>query len=382
MDWATQPDPFRRFAGAAPHPLDLVPPGDRASVRASFLPGEHPARAARSEVGIAALARFAGAVGVETGGRRSAGPCGSTPPAETSIPPRATSSPARSRACTTGRRSITTRPTNTRSSGGPSLVRRGLGRTGDAATAGQRAGGSHVHPLARGLEVRRARLPLLPPRPGTRHRRRGRGRRGARLGGALAGGVTARASWGVCSASMVRVGPRPRMPIACSRSAPGRGRFLSSSSGRSRWARWCAAGRPRGRASANRLSPDHGQHWPVIDEVAAATRKTSPALAATWEAPTPANHSLTAGDSTLALRPIVQQRRSAVALDGRTGLHRDGFLPDPAQDHCRQGSDPLHDACRGGRTSICCCSSIAWRTSCPASTCCCATRTARRPCAG
>ena len=77
---------------------------------------------------------------------------------------------------------------------------------------------------------------------------------------------------------------------------------------------------------ANRLSPDHRQHWPVIDEVAAATRKTAPMVAVTWEAPTAANHSLTAGDSPLGLRPIVQQRRSAVALDGRTGLQREDFF--------------------------------------------------------
>ena len=77
---------------------------------------------------------------------------------------------------------------------------------------------------------------------------------------------------------------------------------------------------------ANRLSPEHGQHWPVIDEVAAATRKTSPTVAAAWEAPTAVNHFLTADDSPLALRPIVQQRRSAVALDGHSGLQRAAFF--------------------------------------------------------
>jgi SagB-type dehydrogenase family enzyme len=92
---------------------------------------------------------------------------------------------------------------------------------------------------------------------------------------------------------------------------------------------------------ANPLSPDHGQHWLVIDEVAAATRKTSPALAAEWETPTAnlsANKSLLSGDSPLALRAIVQQRRSAVALDGRSGVHRAAFfqillktLPGPDQ---------------------------------------------------
>jgi SagB-type dehydrogenase family enzyme len=76
----------------------------------------------------------------------------------------------------------------------------------------------------------------------------------------------------------------------------------------------------------NRLSPDHRQHWPVIDEVAEATRKTEPLAASFWEAPTLVNHSLTAGDSPLPLRPIVRQRRSAVALDARTGLTREAFF--------------------------------------------------------
>jgi SagB-type dehydrogenase family enzyme len=76
----------------------------------------------------------------------------------------------------------------------------------------------------------------------------------------------------------------------------------------------------------NRLSPDHGQHWPVIDEVAGATRKTEPPIAAFWHTPTLVNHSLAAGNSPLALRPIIAQRRSAVALDGHTGLSREAFF--------------------------------------------------------
>jgi SagB-type dehydrogenase family enzyme len=76
----------------------------------------------------------------------------------------------------------------------------------------------------------------------------------------------------------------------------------------------------------NRLSPEHGQHWPVIDEVAEATRKSAPPSASFWEAWTIANHSLSAGDSSVALRPIVQQRRSAVAFDGASGLTREAFF--------------------------------------------------------
>ena len=75
----------------------------------------------------------------------------------------------------------------------------------------------------------------------------------------------------------------------------------------------------------NRLSSDHRQDWPVIDDVAAATRKTEPPSADFWDASSALNPSLTVGDSPLALRPIVQQRRSAVALDGRTGITREAF---------------------------------------------------------
>jgi SagB-type dehydrogenase family enzyme len=75
----------------------------------------------------------------------------------------------------------------------------------------------------------------------------------------------------------------------------------------------------------NRLSPEHGQDWPVIDEVAAATRKLEPPAAAFWEGSPVDNGGLTEGDSPLALRPILHQRRSAVAFDGRTGLAREAF---------------------------------------------------------
>ncbi|MSP62625.1 MAG: SagB/ThcOx family dehydrogenase [Myxococcales bacterium] len=83
-----------------------------------------------------------------------------------------------------------------------------------------------------------------------------------------------------------------------------------------RQARW--SGMP------NRLSPE--QHlWPEIDEVAAATEKRAPPADAFWETAPFDNGSLVIGDSPLALRPILHQRRSAVALDGRTGITRGAF---------------------------------------------------------
>jgi SagB-type dehydrogenase family enzyme len=76
----------------------------------------------------------------------------------------------------------------------------------------------------------------------------------------------------------------------------------------------------------NRVSADHGQHWSLIDEVAEATRKIEPPSAAFWEGTSVVNRSLTEGDSSLALRPLLHQRRSAVAFDGRSGLTRKAFF--------------------------------------------------------
>ncbi len=74
----------------------------------------------------------------------------------------------------------------------------------------------------------------------------------------------------------------------------------------------------------NRLSSDH-HPWPVIDEVAAATEKISPPGETFWSPIDFDNSSLEIGDSPLALRHIIHQRRSAVTLDGHTGLARDAF---------------------------------------------------------
>ena len=83
-----------------------------------------------------------------------------------------------------------------------------------------------------------------------------------------------------------------------------------------RGARWSGA--------PNRLSSDH-HLWPVIDEVATATEKLSRPGEAFWSPIVFENSSLEIGDSPLALRPIIHQRRSAVALDGHTGITRDAF---------------------------------------------------------
>jgi nitroreductase len=74
----------------------------------------------------------------------------------------------------------------------------------------------------------------------------------------------------------------------------------------------------------NQLSSAH-HPWPIIDQVAAATEKTSPPGETFWSAIEFDNSSLEIGDSPLALRRIIHQRRSAVALDGHSGITRDAF---------------------------------------------------------
>jgi SagB-type dehydrogenase family enzyme len=90
---------------------------------------------------------------------------------------------------------------------------------------------------------------------------------------------------------------------------------------------------PRARwlGTPNRLSADH-HRWPAIDEVARATEKASPAAGAFWTGSggdlaswSVAGLESPATGSALPLRQIIHQRRSAVALDGRTGLTRRAF---------------------------------------------------------
>jgi SagB-type dehydrogenase family enzyme len=80
----------------------------------------------------------------------------------------------------------------------------------------------------------------------------------------------------------------------------------------------------RGAGVPNQLSSDH-HDWPIIEEVTAATRKGEQPCAEFWSPSSMVNRSLEIGDSTLSLRGIIHQRRSAVALDGRTGISRDAF---------------------------------------------------------
>jgi SagB-type dehydrogenase family enzyme len=74
----------------------------------------------------------------------------------------------------------------------------------------------------------------------------------------------------------------------------------------------------------NILSPDH-RSWPIIDEVDVATRKTGGA--ATYLATTSVESIEPASvDTSVLLRHLVHRRRSAVAMDGMTGVSRAAFL--------------------------------------------------------
>jgi SagB-type dehydrogenase family enzyme len=85
-----------------------------------------------------------------------------------------------------------------------------------------------------------------------------------------------------------------------------------------------AVARGEWRGTPNALSPSH-RPWPIIDEVDEATRK--PDAVAPYVTPTtPAPVESVSIDESVLLRRLIHRRRSAVAMDGHTGLTRDGFF--------------------------------------------------------
>ena len=74
---------------------------------------------------------------------------------------------------------------------------------------------------------------------------------------------------------------------------------------------------------ANQLSPEH-HSWPVIDEVAEATARTQPPQTSYWE-PRAEKQAPPRRPSGISARRIIRQRRSAVAMDRRSGLNREIF---------------------------------------------------------
>lgn len=89
----------------------------------------------------------------------------------------------------------------------------------------------------------------------------------------------------------------------------------------------------------NVLSPGHVQ-WPIIDCVTVAARKPPTDHADTT--PSATGPLLAIGTSQTAFRHIIFQRRSAVALDGRTGITRDAFYQILAKTLAGPGQFPFN----------------------------------------
>ncbi len=116
LDWASQPHPFRSFAGAAAFALTPRPdaqplPATARRPRSWATSSANPSACPPGKRSATAAGRFA-----------------STRRAATSIPPRPTSSPVRPPASPMSPRSITTRPTATLWSCAPRLRRRPVAR--------------------------------------------------------------------------------------------------------------------------------------------------------------------------------------------------------------------------------------------------------------
>jgi len=91
----------------------------------------------------------------------------------------------------------------------------------------------------------------------------------------------------------------------------------------------------RWHGTPNQLSPGHVD-WPIIDQVTAATRK--PLTRQIYGAQTPIGNPLEVGSAPISFSKMVHQRRSCLALDGHTGIPRTAFyqilqktIPGPGQ---------------------------------------------------
>ncbi|HEU5408058.1 MAG TPA: SagB/ThcOx family dehydrogenase, partial [Nitrospira sp.] len=83
---------------------------------------------------------------------------------------------------------------------------------------------------------------------------------------------------------------------------------------------------------ANRLSHEHGMHWDIIDEAAEASwkRQTNKSIIYLQSKPFPSSDTLHASRTTNDVGPsagqIIHQRRSAVAFDGKTSISATTFF--------------------------------------------------------
>ena len=138
----------------------------------------------------------------------------------------------------------------------------------------------------------------------------------------------------------------------------------------------------------NRLSPEHGQDWPVIDEVAEATRKLAPPVATFWQEGGQLGGQL--GGQTAASPKAIRRWPCARSCTSGGARSRSTAAPgSPAKRSFRSCGRPSRPRVRsrsrhfpGARASICCCSCIGSRASHPAFTSCCAIPAGRRPLRG
>jgi SagB-type dehydrogenase family enzyme len=89
----------------------------------------------------------------------------------------------------------------------------------------------------------------------------------------------------------------------------------------------------------NQLSRGHVA-WPIIDQVAASSRK--PPTEGTDEISSSTGPPLAVGSAPISYRQMIYQRRSAVSLDGRTGITRDAFYQILAKTLAGPGQFPFN----------------------------------------
>ncbi len=80
--------------------------------------------------------------------------------------------------------------------------------------------------------------------------------------------------------------------------------------------------------------------WPAINRVTAATKK--PHTKRVYGTPEPTGHPLVIGTASVSLRMTIRQRRSAVALDGQTGITRDAVYQILAKTLAGPGQFPFN----------------------------------------
>ena len=222
LDWDAQPNPWRRYTGAATLPLPLLQPG---SLPARWDQLGQDSATPPQPCDLASLAALLQlALGLSAWKTQGPRPLGRAPQPEQRQPAPHRSLCAGPRLARPGRWPAPLRAARTRARPACRLAPTGAGTATGRRPRGP-VGGLVQHPLARGLEVRRTRIPLLPARPGpctgcpALHRRR--------AGLALGHAARAAAPDPGCAAG---AGPRARLRRRRAR----RGRAAAATAARAR----------------------------------------------------------------------------------------------------------------------------------------------------